>query len=204
NRFGIALNLYAVSPETDSEADLDAARRIDGLQNRFFLDAVYHGRYPVDVLDDLAIYDAMKVGQDGDMDAISVPSDLMGINYYTPHTASCRPEKAGEAISSPFSSASPWPGSEHVSFVSAGRPVTAMGWEIDADGLRETLIRVATEYPRVPLYITENGAAFDDTSTPDGVHDPQRLDYIADHVRACYDAIAAGVPLQGYFAWSLL
>jgi beta-glucosidase len=208
NRFGIALNLYAVSAAADTEADHDAARRIDGLQNRFFLDAIHHGSYPIDVLRDLEPYldisGAMDCVRDGDMEAISTRLDLLGVNYYTRHTVSGQRELGGEAISSPFASASPWPGSEHVSFVAAGLPVTDMGWEIDPSGLREILTRVSTEYPRLPIYIMENGAAFPDKSTPDGVHDPERLGYLGQHLQACHEAIESGVPLEGYFAWSLM
>jgi beta-glucosidase len=80
-----------------------------------------------------------------------------------------------------------------------------MDWEIDPEGMTRTLRMVADNYPAVPLYVTENGAAFDDKVGPDGeVDDPQRVDYYATHLRACREAIAAGVPLRGYFAWSLL
>jgi beta-glucosidase len=80
-----------------------------------------------------------------------------------------------------------------------------MDWEIDAPGLTEVLRRVATEYPSVPLYVTENGAAFHDEVGPDGmINDPDRCAFLDAHLRACHDAISAGVPLRGYFAWSLL
>jgi beta-glucosidase len=114
------------------------------------------------------------------------------------------PDAGGQAITSPFAATSPWPGAEHVSFVQAGRPMTGMGWEIDTLGLQEVLTRVATEYPAVPLYVTENGAAFDDVVTADGVHDPERVAYLDGHLRACHTAIEKGVPLRGYFAWSLM
>ena len=88
---------------------------------------------------------------------------------------------------------------------SAGVPVTAMDWEIDAPGLAEVLQRVSREYPAVPLYITENGAAFHDEVAADGtVNDADRRAYFEAHLRACHEAIDAGVPLRGYFAWSLL
>jgi beta-glucosidase len=100
---------------------------------------------------------------------------------------------------------SPWPGSDHVRFVPGGLPVTGMGWEIDEQGLLEVLRRVAADYPAVPLFITENGAAFDDEFGPDGtVEDADRLAYVERHLRACHAAITAGVPLRGYFAWSLM
>ncbi|GAT64527.1 beta-glucosidase [Planomonospora sp. ID91781] len=202
-RIGGCVNLYAISPETESEADLDAARRIDGLQNRFFLDALLKGAYPADVLED---FGAMAdFAQDGDLDVISAPLDMLLINYYSRFTVSGKPGGAASAAAAPTDSGSPWVGSEHVSFVQGGRPVTAMGWEIDDSGLYELLVRLAREYPAVPLVISENGAAFDDVMTGDGtVRDYERRDYIAAHLRTCHAAIEAGVPLEGYFAWSLM
>jgi beta-glucosidase len=98
-----------------------------------------------------------------------------------------------------------WPGSEDVRFLKRGVPVTAMDWEIDAPGLVETLTRVHRDYPTLPLFVTENGAAFEDTVDADGaVRDPDRVAYLDAHLRACREAIALGVPLGGYFAWSLM
>jgi beta-glucosidase len=201
---GPAFNLYAISAASDADEDVDAARRIDGLQNRLFLDAALHGRYPDDVLADLAPYGLEEAIRDGDMTLIGAPIDVLGINYYSRHTVTGKPGAAGVVATSPFAQTSPWPGSEHVSFVTGGRPVTGMGWEIDEVGLQEVVTRVSTEYPAVPLYVTENGAAFDDTLTSDGVHDPDRVAYLDKHLRACHSAIAAGVPLHGYFAWSFM
>ncbi|WP_019631335.1 GH1 family beta-glucosidase [Actinomadura atramentaria] len=203
NRFGAAVNLYAVSAATPDPADLDAARRIDGMQNRFFLDPLLRGRYPDDVLDDLAGFGFDPDAED--MAVIAQPLDQLGINYYTRHTVSGLPGAATQAASSPFSAHSPWVGSADVRFVPAGRPVTDMGWEIDEVGLREVLTRVHRDYPGVPLYITENGAGYDEDAGPDGtVHDTGRVRYIEAHLRACRDAIGDGVPLAGYFVWSLL
>jgi beta-glucosidase len=204
---GASVNLYAVSPASEAPEDVDAARRIDGLQNRFFLDALLHGRYPEDVLADLG--DHAPDTQDGDLAVIGGSVDQLGINYYNRFFVTGK-EGAARAITSPFAEASPWPGSEHVGFVQVGRPVTAMGWEIDESGLAEVLTRVAEEYPSVPLYVTENGAAFDDVladgQNGEGPHvdDPDRVAYIDAHLRACHTAISAGVPLRGYFAWSLM
>ncbi|GAB2807891.1 GH1 family beta-glucosidase [Actinocorallia aurea] len=201
---GAAPNLYAVSPASDSEADADAARRIDGLQNRFFLDALLRGSYPQDVVEDLAPFGFADAVQPGDLDLIGGKVDFLGINYYSRHTVSADPDAAGMVATSPFASASPWPGAENVAFVSAGRPVTDMGWEVDPGGLHEILTRVAKEYPSVPLYITENGAAYVDEVVDGTVDDGERLEYIEAHLAACHDAIADGVPLKGYFAWSFL
>ncbi|WP_431900088.1 GH1 family beta-glucosidase [Nonomuraea sp. bgisy101] len=204
NRVGGCVNLYAISPATDTAADLDAARRVDGLQNRFFLDALLKGRYPVDVLEDLEQVTDMAFVKDGDQEAIKAPIDMLLVNYYSRFTVSGAPGGAASAAAAPTDSASPWVGSEHVSFVNAGRPVTAMGWEIDDSGLTEILVRVAADYPRLSLVVSENGAAFDDVLSEGRVRDTDRIAYLDAHLRACRTAIDEGVPLEGYFAWSLM
>ncbi|MDG4766961.1 GH1 family beta-glucosidase [Solwaraspora sp. WMMD406] len=196
--FGVTLNLYAVSPQTDSDADRDAARRIDGLANRIFLDPILHGRYPQDVVEDLRPVTDLAHVRDGDLDVIATPLDVLGINYYTRHVV------AAPTGSPDGDEPSNWPGSEQVRFVARGLPVTDMGWEVDAPGLVEVLRRVHDEYPEVPIYITENGSAYVDEVTNDKVDDPDRLAYFDAHLRACHEAISAGVPVRGYFAWSLM
>jgi beta-glucosidase len=200
---GITLNLYAVSPATDAPEDIDGARRVDGIQNRLFLDAVLRGRYPEDVLADVAPLVGTEHIQDGDLATIAAPLDQLGVNYYSRHVVSGLPDPSGNPDGPP--PRSPWPAGDHLRFVQRGRPVTSMGWEIDGDGLVEVLERIHSEYPAVPLYITENGAAFDDVLGPDGtVNDPLRVGFIDEHLRACHRAISRGVDLRGYFAWSLL
>jgi len=186
---GITLNLTDVSPRTRADADLDAARRIDGMQNRIFLDPLLRGSYPVDVIADLRGTTSFDHVRPADLDLISVPPAFLGVNYYSPMLV------AGNASEKP----SAYVGSPNVEHADGGRPRTSIGWEIDADGLLRLLLRLRRDYPAVPLYVTENGAAFDDE-----VHDTARIAYLADHLRACGEAIEAGVPLEGYFAWSLL
>jgi beta-glucosidase len=202
---GITLNLYAISPaDPESEGDRDAVRRIDGLANRIFLDPVLLGAYPQDVRQDLAGVSDFGFVQDGDLEVISAPLDLLGINYYSRHVVGAPdPDVPAEPY---WRAATSWPGSEHVRFHKRpGVPVTDMDWEVDAPGLTETLLRVARDYPAVPLYITENGAAYVDAPDADGkVDDVERAAYFDAHLRACLDAIGQGAPLQGYFAWSLL
>lgn len=210
---GITLNLYAISAASAGPADQDAARRIDGLGNRFFLDPVLLGRYPADVVRDLAGITDFAHVQDRDLEVISRPISMLGINYYSRHVLAAPVHPSGDGAG-PLDGAidwrgdgavSPYPGSEGVRFVQRGVPVTAMDWEIDAPGLREVLLRVSREYPAVPLYITENGAAFHDEVSADGsIEDVERRSYFEAHLRACHEAITAGVPLRGYFAWSLL
>ncbi|MGO4298631.1 GH1 family beta-glucosidase [Leifsonia sp. RAF41] len=199
-RVGTTLNLYSVRPAGDSEADADAARRIDGLSNRLFLDPVLKGSYPADVLDDLGETEWFgENATDDDLRRISAPIDFLGINYYSRHTVT--------SGSSPVAGApaSAYPGSEHVRFVKTGAPVTQMGWEIHPDGMVD-VIRQANELaPGLPLYITENGAAYPDRVDADGeIDDPQRAEYLEAHFEAARDAVAEGLPLQGYFIWSLM
>jgi beta-glucosidase len=195
-QLGITLNLYAVTPAGDSVADQDAARRIDGLQNRWFLDPVLAGRYPPDVLEDLGPLVDDDLVRAGDLATIAAPLDLLGINYYTRHTV-----RAGDGPAAQ----SPFPGSESVQMVANGGPVTEMGWEVDPGGLIEVLERVHRQAGPLPLYVTENGAAFPDEVTADGaVHDVERTAYLRSHLLACRSAVAAGVPLRGYFVWSLM
>jgi beta-glucosidase len=204
SQIGGSVNLYAISPAGDDPADLDAARRIDGLQNRFFLDALLKGSYPEDVLADLSHVTEIDFIKDGDMETISAPFDTLMVNYYSRFTVSGKPGGAASAAAAPTGAGSPWPGSEHVSFVNGGRSVTSMGWEIDDTGLYEVLQRVARDYPSIPLVISENGAAFDDVVVGETVDDQERLSYIEAHLRTCHSAIEAGIPLKGYFAWSLM
>lgn len=201
---GLTLNMYAVSPGSNSPADLDAARRVDGLQNRFFLDPVLRGAYPDDVLRDLsAVTDFVHV-KDDDLKVIATPIDALGINYYSRHVVTAGGDGSDGHAGGVGATGSPWIGSPDLGFAGNGLPVTAMGWEIDPAGLTEVLVRVHRDYPPVRLYVTENGAAFDDRLAADGtVPDPDRIAYVDAHLRACRDAIDAGVDLCGYFCWSL-
>ncbi len=186
---GITLNLYPVDPAHDGAGAQDAARRIDGLSNRWFLDPVLRGSYPDDVVADVAHLTDLGFVEEGDLTSTSVPLDFLGVNYYTRH------------IVSP----SAYPGSAEVEFSFRGLPTTSMGWEVDPDGLHDVLTRVTREYGDIPLVMTENGAAFDDVVADDGqVHDGRRVDFLASHLASGARAIADGVPLNGYFAWSLM
>ncbi len=205
---GITLNLYPVSPAGGTPADADAARRVDGLANRLFLDPLLLGRYPADVMNDLREVSDFGHIRDGDIATIATRMSMLGINYYLRYVVTGEPEEQEESAAPGarrWRRPADWPGSEHVRFVQRGGAQTAMGWEIDAPGLVELLCRIATEYPRLPLYITENGAAFADEPAPDGtVDDQDRVAYLAQHRAACERAVGMGVPLRGYFAWSLL
>ncbi|WP_245204360.1 GH1 family beta-glucosidase [Kitasatospora sp. RG8] len=206
-RVSLTLNLAAVRPLTDDPADREAARRIDGLANRIFLDPVFHGRYPADVLADTAHVTDWSFVRDGDLAEISRPLDSLGINYYTP-TVVAADDPAGPAPRQDGHGGgerSAWPADHGIRFLPAEGERTAMGWPVDAEGLYELLTRLRDELPGLPLLVTENGAAYDDYSDPSGaVHDPERIAYLHAHLTAVHRAIAAGVPVRGYFLWSLL
>jgi beta-glucosidase len=199
---GITLNLYPVHPASTDSADLDAARRLDGMQNRIFLDPVLRGSYPSDVLADLTArgFDLDHI-QPGDLDIISAPIDVLGVNYYSSFCV----RSAGDDAPQHNRPASPWVGCDDVDFVSRHLPLTHMDWEVDPDGLRQMLVRLATDYKSPPIVITENGAAYRDLPGTTGeVDDPERIQFVESHLRAALAAIGEGVPLRGYFLWSLL
>jgi len=197
SQFGVTLNMTQVDPASEDPADVDAARRADGLTNRIFLDPFLRGSYPADVLDDVRGVSDLSHIRDGDEQRIGVPLDFLGINYYY-RTVVRAGGGSRDAVSQ-------WVGNGDIEPVSRGLPRTEMGWEIDAEGLYDLLTRVARDYPGVPLYVTENGAAFADVKDADGaVHDPDRIAYLDGHFRAAHRAIADGADVRGYFVWSLM
>lgn len=190
---GIVLNLVPVAAESDSAADRDAARRFDGAFNRWYLDPIFRGRYPED-----AVADRVRRGHlagpelpfvvDGDLAAAAEPIDFLGVNYYSRLVV--RAGADGEPVA--------------VAMV-APEALTDMAWEVFPDALDPLLIRLSREYAPRRLYITENGAAYTDHAGPDGrVRDARRVAFLEGHLAAARRALDAGVPLAGYFAWSLL
>ncbi len=208
HRIAVTLNPAEVRPHTDSAEDRDAARRVDALQNRTFFDPILRGSYPADLLADTAHLTDWSFVEGGDLAVISQPIDLLGINYYSPVVVAApadgvEAERGGDGHG--VSDYSPWVGSETVRFVRPTGEITAMGWPIDATGLTDLLLRVHREYGPIPMVITENGAAFDDYTAPDGmVRDPKRIGYLRGHLAAVHAAIRGGATVQGYFVWSLM
>ncbi|WP_052848300.1 GH1 family beta-glucosidase [Streptomyces avicenniae] len=206
-RIGVTLNPGVVRARTDAAEDRDAARRIDALQTRIFTGPLLHGSYPADLREDTAGVSDWSFVRDGDEAVIRQPIDFLGVNYYNPvEVAAPVPGAAGPRDDGHGSSAhSPWVGSEGVEFTPLPGGRTAMGWPIDATGLTDVLLRFSREVPDLPLYVTENGAAFDDTVDAQGaVHDPERVAYLRGHLGAVLDAVEQGADVRGYFVWSLL
>lgn len=191
---GITLDLNPAVPASPSAVDADAARYHDGYFNRWFLDPLYGRGYPSDMVADYTAEGGLPTGelsfvQPGDLRTIAVPTDFLGINYYSRTvTRSTRvPEE------------------QNLPVTVAPLPVSDRGWEIYPEGLYAMLVRLQFGYNPGKIYITENGAS--DLAGPgvDGqVHDELRRSYLRDHFAAAGRAIAAGVPLAGYFVWSLL
>ncbi len=194
NTFGVTLNLSPVDPASDQATDVDAARRVDGISNRVFLDPLLRSRYPQDVARDVASISDLAFIASGDLQIIGPPIDFLGINYYSRAVV-----RAGGGDSPG------WVGSADVQTVPRDLSTTAMGWEIDPEGLFDVLTRVQADYGPIPMYVTENGAAFPDSPDAGGeVADPARIDFLDRHFRAARRAIDEGVDLRGYFVWSLL
>jgi beta-glucosidase len=182
---GITLNLTPMRPVSDR--DIEAARRLDGFQNRWFLDPVLKGSYPADLMEHYErLYGPLGFR---DLDIVSRPIDFLGVNYYNPTAVRDAPRAAPLGAET----------------VAARPPTTAMGWGVDAGGLHEVLTRLRRDYGDLVIYITENGAAFDDEHAQDGtIDDPARVSYLSDHLDALRRAIADGVDIRRYYAWSLL
>lgn len=178
---GVVLNHTPAFAAEERESDRQAARIDDGLNVRWYMDPLFRGQYPADILEHLGA-DAPMV-QQGDLDLIRQPLDFLGINFYTRSFISTQtPPK-------------PAPGTHGF---------TDMGWEIYPDALTQHLVRLSREYAPPPIFITENGMANADTVVDGRVADVERIDYVSDHLKALARAAALGVDVRGYFYWSLL
>ncbi len=190
---GLVLIHSPAYPATDSEADHDAARFFDGFFNRWYLDPVFRGTYPADAIADRVARGhlagpELPFVQPGDMDAIAAPLDFLGVNYYSRVVMRAGADGQPEAV----------PPADTPSR-------TTMGWEVYPDGLLASLVRIQREYRPARIAITENGAAYDDAPDPDGrIRDTRRIAYLRSHLQAVHRAIAAGVPVDAYFVWSLM
>ncbi|MBD3919875.1 beta-glucosidase [Paenibacillus sp. PR3] len=190
HQIGITLNLTYQHPATGSEEDRMAAGRADGFTNRWFLDPVFKGQYPEDMME---VFEKQNVSFDfiheGDLALISIPCDFLGINYYTRNIVRNNPDDlflGGESVRGTGSH-------------------TDMDWEVYPEGLYILLTRLKAEYTDLPIYITENGAAYADNEVISGtVHDDERVEYFRLHLNAVGKFIENGGDAAGYFCWSFM
>ena len=178
---GIVLNLSPVQPASDGPDDIAQARHEDGRLLRWYMDPLFHGRYPQDIVEYLGA-DAPQMAP-GDLATIAQAMDFLGLNYYSRAVVSAK---------------GPWDVKQ------SGLELTDMGWEIYPQGLTELLLRLHRDYRVPPLYVTENGGAFKDTLQHGRVHDAGRTAYIKSHIAAVGEALRQGVPMAGYMVWSLM
>ena len=183
---GAVCNLEWATPVDDTLEAQVAANLYDEHYNRWYLGGIFNKAYPETVLEGLLPH--MPTNWQDDMDTIGTPVDWCGLNYYTRKVVAPAP--------------GPWPAFQEVD---GPLPKTQMGWEIYPQGLEDFLKRTHAEYSRgLPIYVTENGLASNDLITKGAVDDQPRIDYLAQHLAAVQNAIAAGVPVNGYFCWSLM
>ena len=182
---GIVLDTWPIHPASDDPADVAVAHAEDGIRNRWFFDPLLRGSYPEDALERLA-GDAPSL-RDGDLETISVPLDFLGVNNYSRRIVRAGADGAAVDVRAPEGE------------------LTDMTWEVYPPGLSESLVRLHGEYGVESLYVTENGAAFADVRSHDGrIHDVERIAYLDRYLGAVATALASGVPVRGYFVWSLL
>lgn len=190
---GIVNITSPAQPFSDSDADRDAARQFDGSFNRWFLDPIFRGQYPAD-----AVADRVRRGhlpsagmdfvQPGDMAVTSTPIDFLGVNYYSRIVVQAGEDGAPKAVR-----------------MAPPEALTDMGWEVYPQGLTESLVRIHRDYAPRAIHITENGAAFPDApGDAASFADARRVEFLREHFAAAADGVTAGVPLAGYFVWSLL
>lgn len=196
---GIVLNLTTVIAD-DAEIE-PAAKHIDNLQNRFWLDILAGRGIGQDIIESTASVTDWSFVDEADLKTAATEIDWLGVNYYSPIRIASKPADGPDHIVGQVPDL--YPACPPVHFVPR-KPQTEMGWEIHAPSLTTTLQRISKDLPGKPIFISENGAAFDDKLVDGKVDDVERVDYYAEHISAAFDAVEAGVPLKGYFAWSLL
>jgi beta-glucosidase len=187
SQIGITLNLFPVHSLTTSEEDKEAAELMDCYKNRWFLDPVFRAKYPEKLF---GIYKREFGDFTSEYEDIKVAAekiDFLGINYYTRNVAKFKSDEILKAET-----------------VQPQGEYTQMGWEVYPEGLLELLHRVDREYGPIPLYITENGAAFEDKLEDNQVHDIERINYLKEHFQYAAKAIKEGIPLKGYYIWTLM
>jgi beta-glucosidase len=193
---GIVVDCRPSSPASDSAEDVAAQQHFDGFRNRWFFDPIFGRGYPLDMVDAYRTRGRFDTDQppfvlSGDLDEIATPIDFLGINYYTAlEVAAGADETEDTGVA---------PGPNHPN------GYTDMGWPIVPSALTAFLERIHDDYGVTDIRVTENGASYSDGPGSDGqIHDDRRIKYIRDHLEAVLDAIDIGVPVTGYFVWSIL
>jgi beta-glucosidase len=198
-QIGVTLNLHTCYPGTERPEDVAATARVEEYCNDWFLEPVLRGRYP-ELLKGIFSGTGWEAAlRAGDLEIIAAPIDFLGVNYYYPHVILATdnpvvPKGRGfpTVLRAVEDGSRPW-------------ARTGAGWPIHAPGLAELLVELHKKYDGVPLYVTENGAAYGDYVGPDGrVMDTERVQYLEDHIAAVHNALSAGVDLRGYFCWSFM
>jgi len=192
-RIGVALNLTPIYPADPRPATQQAVRQADLWHNRWFLDPLFTGRYPDEIERQLA---PLAVVEASDLDTIATPLDFLGVNYYS--RAVVRPADAETPGAGPltgYAQVTPVPEASY----------SQMGWETYATGLYDILLRVHHDYHPLALLVTENGVAYTDPDMVSGqpIRDSRRIAFLQEHIAAMQSAYQAGVPIQGYSAWTL-
>ena len=184
---GIVIHLNHVESASNKPEDIAAAKRWEGCQNRWYLDPLYHGEYPDDML---KIYGSLAPEvQKGDMEKIQQPLDYLGLNMYR------RSVIADGADLPPV----------NIKRVNPPGEYSEMGWEVYPKGIYDILTWTHQHYRINKIYVTENGVAYNDPVTPEGrCHDSKRVYYLREHIKQTLKAREEGVPVNGYFAWSTL
>lgn len=195
-RLGIALDCRPSRPASSDPTDVATNRAHDGFRNRWFFDPVFGKGYPADVVelcDERGVFEqpGLPFLRPGDVDAIAAPIDFLGLNYYT--SVEIREgDESGASVVLPEGPDQP-------------DGYTEMGWEITPQALTDHLLHLHEVYRPASIVITENGASFSDAPNASGrIKDHRRIAYLEQHIRAMAAAVEAGVPVAGYFVWSLL
>ncbi|MFP4697232.1 MAG: GH1 family beta-glucosidase [Eubacteriales bacterium] len=187
---GITINLEHIEPYTSSFNDLIASSNFDGYLNRWFLDPLFKGIYPLDIVklyrNEIRDFSFVR---DGDLEIISNDMDFLGINYYTSKVV--KYNLYNELL--------------QFEEVEQDRRKTDMNWAITPEKFKDLVYRIRDEYTNLPIYITENGAAYNDELTSDNkVHDNKRLEYINDHLEVVSELNQEGMNINGYYLWSFM
>lgn len=192
-RIGVVLNLADQVFTGDETPEIVQERRIiDGMQNRWWMDGMLRGSYPEDVIEHFERLTGIRV-EEADIPDVSQGRDWLGLNYY--NATVLAPGEGGIDV---------FPGVSHVVGASYGEERTDIGWSWTPAGIGSLLLRLGEEFPGVPLYVTENGAAYNTAPDAEGrIHDDKRDAYLAEYISSALAACRAGVDLRGYYVWSL-